>query len=132
MQNAECRMFCAALSAFCILHSAFRAAATSPMSTLTKFSAIPYTGPAPTNRQPYVPVNADAADARGAALAAKFGVEQETRQDLPTLIVPKEKLLDTLRALKAERFTMPLDCWGVDYPQREQRFDVVYQFYSID
>ena len=58
------------------------------MSTLTKFSAIPYTGPAPTNRTPYVPVNADAADARGAELAAKFGVEQETRQDMATLVVP--------------------------------------------
>jgi NADH-quinone oxidoreductase subunit C/D len=102
------------------------------MSTLTKFSAIPYTGPAPTNRTPFVPANADAADARGQELAEKLGVEQETRQDLPTLIVPKEKLLDTLRALKDESFTMPLDCWGVDYPRREQRFDVVYQFYSLD
>jgi len=102
------------------------------MSTLTKFSAIPYTGPAPTNREPYVPVNADAADARGTELAAKLGVEQETRQDLPTLIVPKENLLDALRALKSDTFTMPLDCFGVDYPRREQRFDVVYQFYSLD
>ncbi len=102
------------------------------MSTLTKFSAIPYTGPAPTNRTPYVPANADAADARGGELAAKFGVEQETRQDLPTLVVPKEKLLDTLRALKGDSFTMPLDCFGVDYPRREKRFDVVYQLYSLD
>jgi NADH-quinone oxidoreductase subunit C/D len=102
------------------------------MSTLTKFSAIPYTGPAPTNRTPYVPVNADAADARGAELAAQLGLEQETRQDLPTLIAPKERLLDTFRALKSASFTMPLDCWGVDYPRREKRFDVVYQFYSID
>ena len=102
------------------------------MSTLTKFSAIPYTGPAPTNREPYVPANADAADARGGELAAMLGVEQETRQDLPTLIVPKQRLLDVFRALKSQSFTMPLDCWGVDYPRRQQRFDVMYQFYSLD
>ncbi len=102
------------------------------MSTLTKFSAIPYTGPAPTNREPYLPANADAADARGADLAARLGVEQERRQDLPTLIVPKDRLLDALRALKSETFTMPLDCWGVDYPRRKHRFDVMYQFYSLD
>jgi len=35
------------------------------MSTLTRFSAIPYTGPAPTNRQPYVPADAAAMDTRG-------------------------------------------------------------------
>src|SRR6185369_16759525 len=102
------------------------------MSTLTKFSAIPYTGPAPTNREPYVPANADAADARGSELAARLGAAQETRQDLPTLIVEKDRLLDTLRALKRETFTMPLECFGVDYPNREKRFDVVYQFYSLD
>jgi NADH-quinone oxidoreductase subunit C/D len=102
------------------------------MSTLTKFSAIPYTGPAPTNREPYVPANADAADARGGELAARFGAVQETRQDLPTLIVGKDRLLETFRALKSETFTMPLDCWGVDYPNREKRFDVMYQFYSLD
>jgi len=102
------------------------------MSTLTKFSAIPYTGPAPTNREPYVPANADAADARGGELAARFGAVQETRQDLPTLIVETGRLLETLRALKSETFTMPLECFGVDYPNREKRFDVVYQFYSLD
>ena len=78
------------------------------MSTLTKFSAIPYTGPAPTNRTPFVPANADAADARGGELAARLGVEQETRQDLPTLVVPKEKLLDTLRTW----WPLSLVVWG--------------------
>ena len=42
------------------------------MSTLTKLSAIPYTGPAPTNRQPYVPVAAEAMDARGSEIAVKI------------------------------------------------------------
>jgi NADH-quinone oxidoreductase subunit C/D len=103
------------------------------MSTLTKYSAIPYTGPAPTNREPYVPAEAAAMDARGAELAATIpGVEQETGQDLPTFIVPRESIVDTLTSLKSAGYTMPLDLWGVDYPHREKRFDVMYQLYSLD
>ena len=109
------------------------------MSTLTKFSAIPYTGPAPTNREPYVPADAPAMDQRGAEIASKIAppaVQQETGQDLPTLVVPKEHLLQVLRDLKEHpelRFTMPLDCFGVDYPRRRGagRFDVMYQLYSL-
>jgi len=104
------------------------------MSTLTKFSPIPYTGPAPTNRQPYVPAEAGAMDARGAEIAARVaGLTQETGQDLPTFIVDKDRIVEVLGALKNElQFTMPLDCFGVDYPKRDKRFDVVYQLYSLD
>src|ERR1051325_4604978 len=102
------------------------------MSTLTKYSAIPYTGPAPTNREPYVPTDAAAMDARGAELAATLGVEQESGQDLPTLIVPRENIVDVLTKLKSSGYTLPLDLWAVDYPRREQRFDVMYQLYSLD
>jgi NADH:ubiquinone oxidoreductase subunit C len=103
------------------------------VSTLTRYSAIPYTGPAPTNREPYTPVDAAKMDARGAELAAKLSVQQETGQDLPTLVVSKDRIVDVLRALKDEhKFTMPLDLFGVDYPRRRQRFDVVYQLYSIE
>jgi len=104
------------------------------MSTLTKFSSIPYTGPAPTNRQPYVPVDAPAADARGAELKAELpeSVAQEAGQDLPTLVVPKEDIVSVLGNLKSAGYNLPLDLWGVDYPRREQRFDVMYQLYSID
>ncbi len=102
------------------------------MSTLTKYSAIPYTGPAPTNRKPYVPKDAAKMDARGEELARALGVEQEKGQDLPTLIVPRERIVEVLRALKqSHTFTMPLDLWGVDYPRREKRFDVMYQLYSL-
>jgi NADH-quinone oxidoreductase subunit C/D len=102
------------------------------MSTLTRYSGIPYTGPAPTNREPYVPVEAPAADARGAELSSLLGVEQETSRDLPTLVVDKNKIVDVLQALKTQHtFTMPLDLFGVDYPRREKRFDVVYQLYSL-
>jgi NADH-quinone oxidoreductase subunit C/D len=108
------------------------------MSTLTKFSAIPYTGPAPTNRNPYVPTAASAMDARAAEIAAKIGgLRHQPGQDLPTFVVAKENIVDVLRSLKENpdlRFTMPLDCFGVDYPRRREggRFDVMYQLYSLD
>jgi len=107
------------------------------VSTLTKFSAIPYTGPAPTNREPYVPAEAAAMDARGQEIAAKIqspAMQQEIGQDLPTFLVARESIVDVLRALRDDaglQFTMPLDCWGVDYPRREKRFDVMYQLYSL-
>lgn len=102
------------------------------MSTLTKFSAIPYTGPAPTNRTPYVPADAARMDARGAELAAKIGaLTQETGQDLPTFLIDKDRIVEALNALVAEGFTLPLDLFGADYPHREKRFDVLYQLYSL-
>jgi NADH-quinone oxidoreductase subunit C/D len=102
------------------------------LSTLTKFSATPYTGPAPTNREPYVPTDAPKTDERGAELAARVGAEQERAQDLPTLIVSKERIVETLRTLKNDlQFTLPLDLFGADYPERAKRFDLVYQLYSL-
>ncbi|HYH09041.1 MAG TPA: NADH dehydrogenase (quinone) subunit D [Thermoanaerobaculia bacterium] len=106
------------------------------MSTLTKFSAIPYTGPAPTNRQPYVPAEAAAMDTRGAAIAAKVqGLEQELGQDMATFLVDKARIVDVLLALRDHpelQFTLPLDLFGVDYPNRDgARFDLVYQLYSL-
>jgi NADH-quinone oxidoreductase subunit C/D len=108
------------------------------MSTLTRFSAIPYTGPAPTNRDAYVPAEAPKMDARGQEIAAKIarpGIEQETGQDLPTFVVDRQHIVEVLRALKEHpdlKFDLPLDLWGVDYPRRERRFDVMYQLYSLD
>ncbi|HEX7807299.1 MAG TPA: hypothetical protein VF608_01190, partial [Thermoanaerobaculia bacterium] len=70
------------------------------MSTLTKFSAIPYTGPAPTNRTPYVPAEAAAMDARGLEIASKVtGLTQEPGNDLPTFIVDKSLIVGVLQAL---------------------------------
>lgn len=103
------------------------------MSTLTKYSAIPYTGPAPTNRQAYVPADAEKNDARGAELASQLAnVEQERGQDLPTFVVDKNEIVNVLSSLKAAGYTLPLDLWGVDYPRRDKRFDVMYQLYSLD
>jgi NADH-quinone oxidoreductase subunit C/D len=107
------------------------------VSTLTKFSAIPYTGPAPTNREPYIPVGVAIADARGDVIAKALqhpAMIQETGQDMASFIVDKDNIVDVLRTLKESdelAFTMPLDLFGVDYPRREKRFDVIYQLYSL-
>jgi NADH-quinone oxidoreductase subunit C/D len=107
------------------------------VSTLTKFSAIPYTGPAPTNREPYIPVGVAIADARGDVIAKALqhpAMIQETGQDMASFIVDKDNIVDVLRTLKESdelAFTMPLDLFGVDYPRRDKRFDVIYQLYSL-
>ena len=109
------------------------------MSTLTRFSSIPYTGPAPTNREPFVPADVARHDARARQIEAKIAsphVEWEQGQDLPTFIVAREGIVDVLRRLRDDselEFILPLDLFGVDYPGRreEGRFDVVYQLYSF-
>jgi NADH-quinone oxidoreductase subunit C/D len=109
------------------------------MSTLSRFSSIPYTGPAPTNREPYQPANAEKISARQQSIGTRIAspaVTPEPGQDLPTFIVARDKIVDVLRSLKQDRelqFTLPLDLFGVDYPRRKDsgRFDVIYQLYSL-
>lgn len=108
------------------------------MSTLTKNSPIPYTGPAPTNRKPYIPADVEAIDARGEEIAAKINLPyavQRKGQDIPTFDVQREKIVDALRTLKEDAdlgFEMPIDLFGVDYPKRDDgRFDVIYTLYSL-
>jgi len=48
------------------------------------------------------------------------------------LIVPREAVLPVAMFLKTElQFTLLADLTAADYPQRERRFEVVYQFYSF-
>jgi len=102
------------------------------MSTLTKFSATPFTGPAPTNRDPFIPAGVEAIDARAAEIAPSHpALQRESGQDMATFDVPPEAIVDVLRTLKANGYTMPLDLWAVDYPHRDKRFDVLYQLYSL-
>jgi NADH-quinone oxidoreductase subunit C/D len=109
------------------------------MSTLTKFSAIPYTGPAPTNRNPYVPAGVEAIDSRALEISAKVAsphLVHEAGQDMPTFVVDRAEIVPILRQLRDHKdlqFTLPLDLWGVDYPRRRGagRFDVMYQLYSL-
>ena len=109
------------------------------MSTLTRSSSIPYTGPAPTNRNPYVPANLDAIAARQQFFQKRINspaMKPVAGQDLPTFLVDREKIVEVLRALRDDRelqFTLPLDLFAVDYPDRKDggRFDVIYQLYSL-
>src|SRR5438270_1368246 len=50
------------------------------------------------------------------------------------LTIEREALLQVLRFLRDDpkcRFTLLCDICGVDYPDREQRFDLVYHLLSI-
>ena len=48
------------------------------------------------------------------------------------LILPRDSILPIAMFLKTElRFNMLADLTAVDYPQREKRFEVVYQLYSF-
>jgi NADH-quinone oxidoreductase subunit C len=50
-----------------------------------------------------------------------------------TVTVPRETILDTVRALHDDpelRFVSIIDVCGVDYPERQERFEVVYHLLS--
>jgi len=69
------------------------------------------------------------------AVRAKFpGVEVQEGLDQPTWIVRREVLADLCRELKADpatQFDMLMDLTGVDFPDREERFEAVYHLYSV-
>ena len=51
-----------------------------------------------------------------------------------TVTVAREKVVDVLRALRDDprgQFACLIDICGVDYPERERRFDVVYHLLSL-
>jgi NADH-quinone oxidoreductase subunit C len=48
-----------------------------------------------------------------------------------TVIAPASRLLDVARHLRAAGFDFCSDVTATDWPQRPQRFDVVYSLYSI-
>jgi len=54
--------------------------------------------------------------------------------DQPTWVVRREVLRDLCRALRDDsrtKFDLLLDVCGVDYPEREERFEAVYHLYSM-
>lgn len=62
------------------------------------------------------------------AVVAEEGLDQ------PTWIVKREVLADLAQALRddpATRFDLLLDLCGVDFPDREERFEAVYHLYSM-
>jgi NADH-quinone oxidoreductase subunit C/D len=71
------------------------------------------------------------------AIRAKFpagSVLPQEGLDQPVWIVSKDVLFDVARELKENpqtQFDMMLDLCGVDFPDREERFEAVYHLYSI-
>ncbi len=79
----------------------------------------------------------DAASIIAALQEAVPGVEFEPgpSRDQPTVLVPRDHLLDTCLALRdrpALRFAVLADVTAVDYWPREPRFEVVYHLVSAD
>ncbi|MEA2693131.1 MAG: NADH-quinone oxidoreductase subunit [Acidobacteriota bacterium] len=71
-----------------------------------------------------------------AGVLAKFpgSITPQEGLDQPTWIVRREILLDLARELRdnpATQFDMMLDLCGVDFPDRQPRFDAVYHLYSM-
>lgn len=71
-------------------------------------------------------------------LDAEFGAEmltwKEFRDEL-TLTVPKERLLDVVRFLRddpALRFSMLKDVHAVDWYRRKDRFELIYNLFSLE
>ena len=72
------------------------------------------------------------AAAVGAALGAlAIGVEEHFGEI--SVVVPRERIVEALTLLKDDRtlrFVQLMDVCGVDWPQRRERFDVVYHLLS--
>ena len=69
-------------------------------------------------------------------VAGKLGesiIDRQISYDQLTLLADRERIVDVLTFLRDDpecRFVCFLDVCGVDYPAREQRFDVVYHLLS--
>lgn len=54
----------------------------------------------------------------------------ETLDKIPTYLIPKEEILENVKNLKEKGFDFLMDLCGVDFPKDEERFEVVYLFFS--
>ncbi len=69
------------------------------------------------------------------ALPAGAFTETESRDDIPTLVVPASSIVEVCRALRDHpgcRFDVLLDVTAVDHLPRRPRFDVVYHLVSTE
>jgi NADH-quinone oxidoreductase subunit C len=83
------------------------------------------------------PLDEPALRALGERVASRLGVEADSASVAHgelTVTAPRERIVEVLTALRDSeglRFHQLLDVCGVDYPQRAQRFDVVYHLLSM-
>lgn len=88
-----------------------------------------------------VPVSGRAADIAvsesaltplGAQMVGELGVEAQVAFGELTLIAPRERIVEVLTALRDRfEFQQLLDVCGVDFPDRAERFEVVYHLLSM-
>jgi len=68
----------------------------------------------------------------GTRMVADLGVEATVAFGELTLVAPRERIVEVLTALRDRfEFQQLLDVCGVDYPDRRERFEVVYHLLSL-
>ena len=68
----------------------------------------------------------------GTEMVAALGVEAQVAYGELTLVAPRERVVEVLKALRDQfQFQQCLDVCGADYPDREERFEVVYHLLSL-
>ncbi|WP_395943528.1 NADH-quinone oxidoreductase subunit C [Brevundimonas sp.] len=68
----------------------------------------------------------------GAEMVGALGVEAQVAFGELTLVAPRERIVEVLTALRDQfEFQQCLDVCGADYPDREERFEVVYHLLSM-
>jgi len=68
----------------------------------------------------------------GAEMVAELGVQAQVAYGELTLAAPREEIVAVMTALRDRfGFQQLLDVCGVDYPDREERFEVVYHLLSM-
>ncbi|HZV85209.1 MAG TPA: NADH-quinone oxidoreductase subunit C [Brevundimonas sp.] len=68
----------------------------------------------------------------GTEMVAALGVQAQVAFGELTLIAERERIVDVLTALRDRfEFQQLLDICGVDFPDREERFEVVYHLLSM-
>ncbi|GAA0393406.1 NADH-quinone oxidoreductase subunit C [Brevundimonas sp. BH3] len=68
----------------------------------------------------------------GTEMVAALGVEAVVAFGELTLIAPREKIVEVMQSLRDTfGFQQLMDVCGADYPDREERFEVVYHLLSL-
>lgn len=68
----------------------------------------------------------------GTEMVAELGVEAQVAYGELTLVAPRERIVEVLTALRDRfGFQQLIDLCGADYPDRVERFEVVYHLLSL-
>lgn len=68
----------------------------------------------------------------GTEMVAELGVEAQVAFGELTLVAPRERIVEVLASLRDRfGFQQLIDVCGVDYPDRAERFEVVYHLLSL-